>query len=108
VTEAQAALKKWQYESPHFPKPCQILELVASERERQKIEQEGCSKECQKRHGLGYGENDVRWLWRKYTAARATNPIVSPEDFLDELDQKRGHPPAWRQQHEIQPVVDES
>lgn len=96
--EAVRALKKWQYEGVYFPKPQEILQLIANERDAQKIENEGCSTECQRRHGLGYGTNDVRWLLarrmedqgKKWTEAQW-------EALIAELDAKRHQGPvSWR------------
>lgn len=98
--EAEAAFKQWQMTGAWFPKPTEILQYVADARDERKIAEEGCSKECQKMHGRGYGENDIRWLWKRYSEQRAIDPEVKPEQFLDELDSKReGGAPGWRREH---------
>lgn len=44
--EAVAALQRWQYESAYFPKPSEILQSVANERDRRKRQSDraGCEK----------------------------------------------------------------
>lgn len=97
--EAVRALKKWQYEGVYFPKPQEILQLVANERDELKIKKEGCSAECQRRHGLGYGVNDVRWLLARRMVDQGKKWSEQQWDaLLVELDAKRHQgPPPWRQ-----------
>lgn len=100
-TEATEAFKKWQYEGTYFPTPAEILQLVANERDTIRQKQEGCSRECQSRHGRGYGDIDMRWLFKKFLAARESDPKVRVLSLLDELDAKRGKSPEWRTQTEM-------
>jgi hypothetical protein len=51
--------------------------------------------------GRGYGEADVKWLWKRYQEAVAKNNGAKITTYqvncmLDELDKKRGSSPAWR------------
>lgn len=96
--EAVRALKKWQYEGVYFPKPQEILQLVANERDELKIKKEGCSIECQRQHGLGYGVNDIRWLLARRMQDKGTKWSEAQWDaLLVELDAKRHQgPPPWR------------
>lgn len=100
--EAVRALKKWQYESAYFPKPADILQLVANERDAKQIEEIGCSKECQKRHWTGYNENDIRWMFKKRFQEQGKRWNQDQwAALLDELDSKRtGGAPLWRQQEQ--------
>lgn len=101
--EAVRALKKWQYESAYFPKPLEILQLVANEREERQIKEVGCSKECQRRHWTGYNENDIRWMFKKRFVDQG-KPWTDEQwaSLLDELDSKRtGGAPVWRQENSL-------
>ena len=102
--EAVRALKEWQYQGTYFPKPQEILQLVANERDRQKIEKEGCSTECQRRHGAGYNENDIRWMFKRRMSEQGEAwDSERWAELLDELDQKRvAGPPHWRKQSSLQ------
>ena len=50
--------------------------------------------------GKGYGENDLKWLLRRYSKERLKLNRAPTEEEIDglfiELDTKRGKPPAWR------------
>lgn len=96
--EAVTALKQWHYQGAYFPKPHEILQLVADAREKVRIEKTGCSTECQKRHGLGYDLNDVRWLLGRRMQDHGRRWKKEQWDALfDELDAKRfDGAPIWR------------
>ena len=56
-----------------------------------------CDPECAKRHDQGYGENDVKFVWKKYQDEVAAGGKRTPWDFFDELDTRREDgPPVWR------------
>jgi hypothetical protein len=81
-----------------FPVPSQILDICKTWREP--IPEVGCGSECRARHGKGYGETDLLWLYHKYQQTRAKQKsALKPEQvtrLLDELDRKRAHSPGWR------------
>ena len=60
----------------------------------------GCSKECAARHGRGYHQNDIKWLYDAYVAKRqeVNRPLNKTEilALFDRLDKLRGKPPDWR------------
>lgn len=62
-SEAVQALKKWQYEGAYFPKPAEILQLVANERDAQRYKNDdpGCNL-CHD-----------GWI--------ITNPLAKPSDY---------------------------
>lgn len=83
-----------------FPVPSQIIDLcktwVAPAAYRP-----GCNAECRDRHGRGYGENDVLYLWERYASMIESLPNRGPTDeeiagLFDDLDKQRGQCPAWR------------
>lgn len=84
----------------YFPVPGQIIELCKTWIPPQKYVP-GCDSECRDRHGRGYGENDVLYLWERYQSMRDSlpnRPLTAGEinGLLDDLDRKRGQAPAWR------------
>lgn len=91
------AFDNWNRNGRFFPKPKDILDLVATHKieTTQKV---SCEPECKMRHGKGYDEHDMLWLWKKIQAKVATNQPIQYEALLDELDSKRQNgPPVWRQ-----------
>lgn len=93
------AFDNWRRNGNKFPVPHSILEqceAFAPVNTATKL----CDNECQSRHGKGYGENDMLWLWRKFSSVRATlnRPLTESEHqaLLNELDQVRGQSPEWR------------
>ena len=83
-----------------FPVPAQILEICKTWQSPEAY-RPGCGPECKERHGQGYGENDLLYLWERFTAKRASlpnRPLTDGEinSLLDDLDKKRGVAPAWR------------
>ncbi len=82
-----------------FPVPGQIIDLCKTWIPEQEY-RVGCNAECQSRHGRGYGENDVLYLWQRYQSMRDSfdRRLTQNEvtDLLDDLDAKRGQAPAWR------------
>jgi len=86
--------------SRFFPVPSDILDQLRTWEPEQKYV-DGCSRECQKRHGKGYGTNDMVWLAEAYVMAskrlnRKALTDVEWEELLDQLDKKRGESPEWR------------
>jgi hypothetical protein len=60
-----------------------------------------CTAECKRKHGKGYGSNDILWLLQKYNEKRASlpsRPLIDAEvdSLMDDLDKHRGHKPQWR------------
>jgi hypothetical protein len=59
-----------------------------------------CDAECRKRHGKGYGANDILWLLERYNQKRAelNRPLTEAEmePLYEALDAHRGHKPQWR------------
>ena len=83
-----------------FPVPAQILEICKTW-EPPEAYKPGCGAECKEPHGQGYGENDLLYLWERFTAKRGSLPNRLLTDgeinsLLDDLDKKRGVAPAWR------------
>jgi len=82
-----------------FPVPGQIIDLCETWVSPAAYKW-ACDQECRDRHGRGYGEADVLYLWYRLEALRATlGRSVSAGEInglLDDLDVKRGNPPAWR------------
>ena len=74
---------------------CQcVLDAIA----QAKIPDTKCDRECQRRHFRGYGEKDIRWLFKRRMASGDKD--WSParwESLLDELDGAKGQKPEWRQ-----------
>jgi hypothetical protein len=83
-----------------FPVPGQIIDLCKTWIAPQAY-RPGCNSECRDRHGRGYGENDVLYLWERYQSMRDSlpnRPLNAGEinALYDDLDEKRGQAPAWR------------
>lgn len=95
----QYAFDNWNRNGRYFPKPKDILELVDVYKIETTPTGPHCEPECQARHGKGYDEHDMLWLWKKVSAlVKAQKPVVY-EALLAELDSKReGGPPEWRRQ----------
>jgi hypothetical protein len=56
-----------------------------------------CDATCQARHGKGYNENDMKWLFRRMQQIYAGGDTPDSEALLTELDSKRkGGAPEWR------------
>lgn len=59
-----------------------------------------CDTECRRKHGKGYGSNDILWLLEKYNQKRAAVNRALNEDEMEEiykaLDKHRGYAPQWR------------
>ena len=102
VNELRYAFENWNRNGRFFPKPKDILELVEAYRLSQTRKQvdNRCDAECKSRHGKGYGEQDMLWLFKKYIEKRGQigRALNKSEIFslLDELDKHRGWSPEWR------------
>jgi len=62
-----------------------------------------CDAICKARHGKGYSEVDIKYLWEIYTEKRESLPNrpmtdLEIDSLLNDLDRKRGHKPVWRQE----------
>lgn len=56
-----------------------------------------CDATCRARHGKGYNENDMKWLFRRMEKIYATGDTPDPEALLTELDSRRPDgAPEWR------------
>lgn len=83
-----------------FPVPAQILQLCGAWEPSQRPNT-SCSPECRARHGKGYGETDVIWLFHHYNVKRQELgrdlSNIEWNLLLDQLDDHRGRVPEWRQ-----------
>ena len=65
--------------------------------EESKLSTNACDSFCKSRHDNGYGEQDIRWLFKKRGTNSKRWSISDWETLLAELDKKRaGGPPKWR------------
>lgn len=56
-----------------------------------------CDATCRARHGKGYNENDMKWLFRRMQQIYATGDTPDSEALLTELDSRRPDgAPEWR------------
>lgn len=59
-----------------------------------------CDSECKRRHGKGYGSNDILWLLEQHNRKRdeLNRPLTEAElePLYEALDTHRGHKPQWR------------
>lgn len=92
------AFDNWRRNGHFFPVPGDILDQC--EVFSPAIKDGRCDAECQARHGKGYGENDILWLWKRYTKLHGDKkgPLTEEEhqSLLNQLDAFRGESPAWR------------
>lgn len=73
---------------------CQCVEDAIA---AQKVATHVCDDECKRRHGRGYGTNDMLWLFKKRMASSVPWTEEMYESALRELDGKREQgKPAWR------------
>jgi hypothetical protein len=103
LEELRYAFDNWQRNGQFFPKPSDIVQLVDVFRKSitRRIGHPGCDELCKSRHGRGYGEGDVLWLWHRMEQHVAAGRSVNASALLDELDSKREDgPPAWRKRAE--------
>jgi hypothetical protein len=90
------AFQDWQRNGRFFPRPHDILELIAAF----KVKIDPPKRERYEHHGEGYGEQDIKLLWRlqKEKRTAVNRPLTDAEidGLLNELDRRRGASPAWR------------
>ena len=94
------AFDNWRRNGRFFPVPGDIIDICETW-EVQVNTSNGCSgMDCKARHGKGYGENDVLYLWHEWSKKRtALNRELLPsevEEVMAQLDKVRGGAPEWR------------
>ena len=108
VPEMRYAFDNWNRNGRYFPKPKDIIEQIEAFRlSKSRYGNPACDDLCRSRHGRGYGKEDIIWLMDRYLAKRKAIGNRTLKDgevnnLLDELDNKRGEAPAWRQSDEAQ------
>lgn len=94
VTAIEWALDRWGRNESKLPSLADLLELL---REYYLNDSAKCDAECQSRHGKGYWDNDVFWLWKQRLMSKEPWDEARYEEALRELDKKReGGAPEWR------------
>lgn len=99
IIELRYAFDNWARNGKFFPKPKDIIELCDAFRlsHPSNFGYPNCDDLCKSRHWRGYGENDVKWLLRRYFEERKKPQPMTAEQLLEELDSKReGGAPEWR------------
>lgn len=93
------AFDNWRRNGRFFPVYGDIIDqCIAWEPPEKKFHI--CNAECRSRHGKGYSETDILWLFNRYMSVKdsLTRPMTDNEidNLLAELDAKRGESPEWR------------
>jgi hypothetical protein len=99
IAAIEWAFENWRRSGRFFPVPGDILDQCIAWAPSTGTTL--CDAECKKRHGKGYGSNDIVWLLAKYNQKRAqlpNRPLTDGEveALMDDLDKHRGHAPLWR------------
>lgn len=100
VEAIEQAFDAWRRNGHWFPVYVDIINLCAAYKPEPKY-RPGCDAICKARHGQGYNQVDIKWLYDLYLDKKATLPNrpmteAEVEDLLAQLDKKRGRSPAWR------------
>jgi hypothetical protein len=84
----------------YFPNNGQVIDLCISYEpsETPTVKSTStCDDLCKRRHGKGYNENDMKWLFKRMQQIYAGGDTPDSEALLTELDEKRqGGAPEWR------------
>ena len=92
------AFDNWRKNGHFFPVPSDILDQCQAWAPA--TGKTLCDPECKRRHGKGYGENDMLWLWNRHAKEREKLGRALTKNEWDglyaELDVSRGGPPEYR------------
>ena len=98
IAAIEYAFEEWRRNGHFFPVYDDILQLCRGWQPDSGNKR--CSRECQSRHGKGYGTADVLKLWHMHTTAHAQLGRELTEEewegLLGALDHWRGGAPEWR------------
>ena len=81
-----------------FPMNGQVIDLCLSyDPPEQRVQSTAnCDAICRARHGKGYNETDMVWLFGKMQQAYANGDTPNVDALMTELDNRRGGAPEWR------------
>lgn len=92
------AFENWRKNGQFFPVPNDILDQCKAWAPGGT--HKTCDAECKSRHGKGYGEADMMYLWERYSQKRSeVNRTLTDnevEALMLDLDKKRGVVPDFR------------